>query len=299
MCLWYYWYTYMVALARRTYRAMIARGLALCTLLFGVLVAKPPVAHAAQPERTVDLYKVFEDATDPQYLMGCGSGGCSSGGCSYGQGYYQGYYQSYYQAYYQAYYQSYYQGYYQSYYQATYYSQSSYQTTFTKNASEAGNFSITGTISKGSGTFVIDHPLDPKNKLLYHSFVESPDAKNLYQGVVDFNASGEARVTLPTYFEALNKDFRYQLKPIGAPMPNLHVKSEIVNGSFLIGGGVPGARASWQVTGTRHDPYIVANPIVVEVEKGPDALVDRGEFIFAGAHLQDRIISWLRGWVPL
>ena len=89
---------------------------------------------------------------------------------------------------------------------------------------------MNGAISKGSGTFVIDHPLDPKNKLLYHSFVESPDAKNLYDGVATLDSNGEAQIRLPGYFMALNKDFRYQMKPIGAPMPNLYVKDEIVEG---------------------------------------------------------------------
>jgi len=43
------------------------------------------------------------------------------------------------------------------------------------NANFSGNVSIGGSVSKGSGSFKIDHPLDPANKYLYHSFVESPD----------------------------------------------------------------------------------------------------------------------------
>ena len=39
---------------------------------------------------------------------------------------------------------------------------------------------------------------------------------------------------------------------------------------------------SWQVTGIRQDPYILANPVINEVEKGPDELVDKGEFLFEG-----------------
>jgi hypothetical protein len=38
-----------------------------------------------------------------------------------------------------------------------------------------GNLTVNGTLAKGSGSFVIDHPLDPANKYLYHSFVESPE----------------------------------------------------------------------------------------------------------------------------
>jgi hypothetical protein len=43
----------------------------------------------------------------------------------------------------------------------------------------SGDVNITGSIAKGSGTFKIDHPLDPENKYLYHSFVESPDDEHL------------------------------------------------------------------------------------------------------------------------
>jgi len=71
-----------------------------------------------------------------------------------------------------------------------------------------GNLNVSGALSKGSGTFKIDHPLDPTNKFLYHSFVESPDMKNIYDGVVVLNGNGEAEVMLPSYFESLNKDFR-------------------------------------------------------------------------------------------
>jgi hypothetical protein len=43
--------------------------------------------------------------------------------------------------------------------------------TITETSNVTGLASVLGALSKGSGTFVIDHPLDPKNKLLYHSFV--------------------------------------------------------------------------------------------------------------------------------
>jgi len=41
---------------------------------------------------------------------------------------------------------------------------------------------VTGKLTKGSGSFKIDHPLDPANKYLSHSFVESPDMMNVYNG---------------------------------------------------------------------------------------------------------------------
>ena len=153
-------------------------------------------------------------------------------------------------------------------------------TNFTSAVIVTQDASVTGTLAKGSGTFVIDHPLDPENKLLYHSFVESPDVKNIYDGIAVLDERGEVIVELPSYFEALNKDFRYQVKPVNEPAPNLHIKEEVQNNQFTIAGGPPGARVSWQVTGIRHDPYIEANPIIPEVEKGLDEIVTKGEYIF-------------------
>ena len=78
-----------------------------------------------------------------------------------------------------------------------------------------GSVAILGTLSKSAGSFKIDHPLDPENKYLYHSFVESPDMMNIYNGNVTTDGNGDAVITLPDWFEALNKDFRYQLTVIG------------------------------------------------------------------------------------
>src|SRR5262249_42323261 len=85
-----------------------------------------------------------------------------------------------------------------------------------------GDLLVSGHIFGGSG-FRIDHPQDPANKYLSHSFVQSPDMKNVYDGVVTLNGKGEATVKMPRWFEALNRDFRYQLTALGAPAPNLCV----------------------------------------------------------------------------
>jgi len=139
-----------------------------------------------------------------------------------------------------------------------------------------GNVNVTGTLSKGGGSFKIDHPLDPANKYLYHSFVESPDMMNIYNGNVTLDANGEAWVELPAYFEALNKDFRYQLTAIGAPGPNLYIAQKISGNRFKVAGGTPGMEVSWQVTGIRHDPFAEAHRIQVEVEKTGK---ERGKYI--------------------
>ena len=92
-----------------------------------------------------------------------------------------------------------------------------------------GKVKITGNLEKAGGSFKIDHPLDPANKYLCHSFVESPDMKNVYDGVVVLDGKGEAEIELPDWFGILNKDFRYQITAIGAPGPNLYIAEEISN----------------------------------------------------------------------
>jgi len=115
--------------------------------------------------------------------------------------------------------------------------------------------------------FTIDHPLDPANKYLRHSSVESPDMMNVYNGNVVVDASGGAWVELPEWFEALNGDYRYQLTPMGAPGPNLYVAEEISGNRFRIAGGEPGMKVSWMVTGIRHDPAAARYRVRVEEDK--------------------------------
>jgi hypothetical protein len=129
-----------------------------------------------------------------------------------------------------------------------------------------GNVGINGYLYKYGGGFRIDHPLDPANKYLSHSFVESPDMKNVYDGVATLDENGEAWIQLPEWFEALNRDFRYQLTPIGQFAP-LYIAQGIQDNRFLIAGGQAGLEVSWQVTGIRHDAYAEAHPILVEEDK--------------------------------
>jgi hypothetical protein len=140
-----------------------------------------------------------------------------------------------------------------------------------------GDVEIVGALAKTSGSFKIDHPLDPANKYLYHSFVESPDMKNIYDGVAELDASGSAWVMLPDYFEALNRDFRYQLTAIGQPAPSLYVAEKIAGNRFRIAGGAPNQEVSWQITGTRKDAYAEAHRIVPEVDKSER---EKGKYLY-------------------
>lgn len=145
----------------------------------------------------------------------------------------------------------------------------------------AGNVHVQGTLSKLAGAFKIDHPLDPANKFLSHSFVESPEMMNIYNGVITLDADGNAIVELPDYFEALNRDFRYQLTAIGAPMPELYIATEVSANQFKIAGGAPNARVSWEVTGVRQDASAITHPIIVEEDKPKQHL---GRYLDPGAY---------------
>ncbi len=138
-----------------------------------------------------------------------------------------------------------------------------------------GNVDVTGTLSKGAGSFKIDDPIDPANKFLYHSFVESPDMMNIYNGNVVTDAQGFAVVTMPAWFEALNRDFRYQLTVIGQ-FAQAIVAKEMAGGSFTIQTDKPDVKVSWQVTGIRQDPYANAHRIPVEQEKAAN---ERGNYL--------------------
>ena len=129
-----------------------------------------------------------------------------------------------------------------------------------------GNIAVAGNIAKLGGSFKIDHPLDPANKFLSHSFVESPDMKNIYDGVTTLDTNGEAMVQMPEWFTALNRDFRYQLTCIGGFAP-VYISEEMDQNHFKIGGGRAGMKVSWQVTGIRHDAWADAHRIPVEEAK--------------------------------
>jgi hypothetical protein len=59
------------------------------------------------------------------------------------------------------------------------------------------NLIVDGSFTKGSGSFMIDHPLESMSEThhLYHSFIEGPQADNIYRGKVQL-VDGKAVVNI-------------------------------------------------------------------------------------------------------
>jgi hypothetical protein len=71
---------------------------------------------------------------------------------------------------------------------------------------------------------------------------------------------------MPDWFEALNRDFRYQLTVMGQ-FAQAIVASKMADHHFTIKTDKPSVEVSWQVTGIRHDAFAEAHRIPVEQSK--------------------------------
>lgn len=147
-----------------------------------------------------------------------------------------------------------------------------------------GNVTISGSLSKGSGSFKIDHPLKPDTHYLVHSFLEGPQADNIYRGKVTLvdgtaivNLDEAARMTDGT-FVALNG--------------NIQCFTSNESGWTAVRGSVVGNvltieaqdatctdEVSWLVIGERIDQHMIetswtddAGRIITEPEKPQEPL---------------------------
>jgi hypothetical protein len=155
-----------------------------------------------------------------------------------------------------------------------------------------GDVEVTGTLTQSGAASKVDHPLDPANRYLSHSFVESPDMMNVYNGNVVTDENGQAVVELPAYVEALDRDFRYQLTVLGT-FAQAIVAEKIQDNRFVIRTDQPDVEVSWQVTGIRHDPWAEAHRLVVEEDKLAE---ERGYYLHPALYGQPdtRSVAWVR-----
>lgn len=146
-----------------------------------------------------------------------------------------------------------------------------------------GNFDVGGTLTANVKSFKIDHPLDPENKYLMHTCVESDEMATFYTGNTTTDADGYAIVSFPDWFHALNHDFRYQLTVVdetGDDFIFAKVARKLENGRFTIRTSKPHVEVSWLVTGIRHDAYATHAPTQVVVEKAPE---HKGKYLWPQA----------------
>lgn len=128
----------------------------------------------------------------------------------------------------------------------------------------SGSLVVPGALSKGSGTFLIDHPLDPFNKNLRHGFVESTEYVNIYRGMVDL-VDGRMTVDIDAAFgmtdgtfAALNADVMVSSLQNQYGPHRVWVEAPADSGKFTIICEDPESTAtiSWMVTGRRNDAFV-------------------------------------------
>jgi uncharacterized protein YaiE (UPF0345 family) len=130
-------------------------------------------------------------------------------------------------------------------------------------ATSTGNTTIAGSLSKGSGSFKIDHPLPAKTDThhLIHSFIEGPQADNIYRGKVDL-VNGSATINIDTVagmtegtFVALNRE----VQCFTTNESNWDAVKGSVSGNILTiesENSESTATISWLVIGERKDQHM-------------------------------------------
>jgi hypothetical protein len=130
----------------------------------------------------------------------------------------------------------------------------------------AYNLRVNGTLSKAAGTFQIDHPLPElkETHTLLHSFVEAPQANNIYRGksqlvngFIEINLDEQFNMTEGTLV-ALNKNFQcFTSNETGWDA----VKGIVIGNKLQINciNSNSSDEISWLVIGERHDDYILSS----------------------------------------
>ncbi|MEW6131532.1 MAG: hypothetical protein AB1757_31185, partial [Acidobacteriota bacterium] len=104
------------------------------------------------------------------------------------------------------------------------------------------------------------------------------------------DVNGRAVVELPEWFEALNKDFRYQLTVVGQ-FAQAIVAEEVKSNRFVIQTNAPEVKVSWQVTGIRQDAWANKHRIKIEEDKTEN---ERGHYLYPEGFgkSEERSIEW-------
>tara|TARA_B100000214_G_scaffold360871_1_gene323691 strand:- start:49 stop:954 length:906 start_codon:yes stop_codon:yes gene_type:complete len=151
----------------------------------------------------------------------------------------------------------------------------------TSSGSPTAQITAAGALSKASGSFRIKHPLDSKKAThdLVHSFVEAPEAANIYRGKVTLS-SGSATVNIDTVsgmtegtFVALNRDTQcFTTNETGWTAVKGSVSSNVL--TITAQDNSCTDTVSWMVVGQRQDKHMYdtdwtdsEGKVIVEPEK--------------------------------
>jgi hypothetical protein len=128
----------------------------------------------------------------------------------------------------------------------------------------ATNGTFSGAVSKGSGSFKIDHPLESKKDTHYlvHSFIEGPNADLIYRGKIDLS-SGTAAINIDTSNGMTKGTFVALCNNIQSFTTNETgwdcIKSSVSGSILEIQSNDPNSSASvsWMVIGERKDKHMI------------------------------------------
>jgi hypothetical protein len=137
---------------------------------------------------------------------------------------------------------------------------------FTTSHTTSTNQVRAASFSTGTLDFAMDHPDDPMNKILNQYAIGSDELASKYSGSAVLGANGRAKVSLPDYFDDINRNPRIQLTGVGTP-DVVYVAEDVRANSFEIG-GKPGMKVYWEVTAERTDIHAeiarIQTPVVQE-----------------------------------
>jgi len=127
----------------------------------------------------------------------------------------------------------------------------------------ANNGSFDGSLSKGSGSFKIDHPLPQltETNFLVHSFIEGPNADLIYRGEVEL-VNGIATVDIDTHSRMTDGTFVALCRKVQCFTTNetdwTPVRGKVVGNILTIEAqdNTSTATVSWMVIGERKDPHM-------------------------------------------
>ena len=136
-------------------------------------------------------------------------------------------------------------------------------TANTINLVAPGNLAVTGSVSKGSGSFRIDHPLTSLTEThhLVHSFIEGPQADLIYRGKVTL-VNGLSTVNIDTVSSMTDGTFVILCRDVQCFTTNesdwTPVKGSVSGNILTIEAqdNTSTANISWMVIGERQDKHI-------------------------------------------